>query len=187
MSDRFVAQDLSLSKPPKGFRGRSAAFCQLWWIVQSTLFGCSPQVFYGWRRLLLRLFGARVGPGVKIRPTVRVTYPWKFEIGENSGIGDHAVIYSLSSITIGRNVTVSQRSYLCSATHDFRKADFPLVEGPIKIDDEVWVAADVFIAPGVSIGRGAVIGARSTVLNDIPPLMVAVGYPASVVKGRYDE
>ncbi len=180
----IVVQDLARSHPPAGFRGRSAFTCQLWWIVQSTLFGCSPQIFYGWRNFLLRLFGAKVGTGVKIRPSVRITYPWKVEIGDHVGIGDNAVVYSLGPIFIGANACVSQRTYLCAATHDFRDATFPLVEGAIHVEEQAWVAADVFVAPGVTIGKGAVVGSRSTVLNDVPPFAIAVGYPAKPVKMR---
>jgi len=90
-----LIQDLSKSKVPPGFRGRPAWFVQLWWIVQTLLFHPSPQLFYGWRRFLLRAFGARIGKGVLIRPSVTVTYPWKLGIGDWSWVGDHATLYAL--------------------------------------------------------------------------------------------
>ena len=95
MSDRPRFQDLSRFRLPADFRGRSAVWVQLWWLVQATLFRLSPQFLFGWRRWLLRLFGARVGAGVLIRPTATITYPWKVAIGDHSWVGDDVVLYSL--------------------------------------------------------------------------------------------
>jgi len=169
---------------PPGFRGRPGWFVQLWWIVQSTLFGLSPQFMYGWRRWLLKLFGARVGKGVIIRPTARVTYPWKVSIGDWSWIGDEAVLYSLGEIEIGSNAVISQRSYICTAGHDYTRPGFDIYSKKIVIGDEAWVAAGVFVAPGVKIGRGAVVGACSGVFSDLPPMTVSFGNPAKVSRKR---
>lgn len=177
-------QDLSKFQVPPGFRGRSALVVLLWQLVQSTLFGLSPQPFYAWRRALLRLFGAKVGRKVLVRPTARVTFPWKVEIGDFSWIGDHVEIYSLERISIGCHSVVSQRSYLCTASHDMNELSFSYVTGPIKIADQVWICSDVFVAPGVTIGRGAVVGARSTVFNDVAPELVAFGEPARAIRSR---
>ena len=156
----------------------------MWQLVQATLFGLSPQPLYAWRRALLRLFGAKIGRKVLVRPTARITFPWKVEIGDFSWIGDHAELYSLDRISIGCHAVISQRSYLCTASHDFRDETFAYVTGPIAVGDQAWIASDVFVAPGVTIGSAAVIGARSTVLHDIPAEMIAHGYPARVVRGR---
>jgi putative colanic acid biosynthesis acetyltransferase WcaF len=179
-----MIQKLSSFKLPLGFRGRSAIVVQLWWFVQSTFFACSPQFAYRFRCWLLRCFGARIGNGVIIRPTVTITYPWKVSIGDNAWIGDDAVLYSLGDIEIGANAVVSQRSYLCASDHDYTEPDFPIRAFKITIGEQAWVAADVFIAPGVTIGAGAVIGARSSVFKDMPPGMVCFGYPAKPVKQR---
>lgn len=177
-------QRLDRFSVPAGFRGRSAVVVQLWWLVQATLFAGSPQLCYGWRRFLLRLFGARIGAGVIIRPTVRVTYPWKLTIEDHAWVGDHVELYTLGEIRIGAHAVVSQRSYLCTGSHDYRKTTFDIYAQPIVVEPEAWVAADVFIYPGVTIGRGAVIGARSTVLSDMPPGMICAGYPARPVRER---
>ena len=177
-------QDLGRFRVPPGFRGRSRLTVALWEIVQSTLFGCSPHAFFGWRRFLLRLFGAKIGASVLIRNSARITYPWKVEIGARSWIGDHAELYSLGEIRIGADTVVSQRSYLCAATHDYRQLDFPQEARPIVIGDEAWIATDVFVGPGVTIGRGAVIGARSSVFSDIPAYAIAMGSPAKVTGKR---
>ena len=179
-----MIQDLSKFKLPSNFRGKPGWYVQLWWIVQDTLFRWSPQFMYGWRRFLLRLFGAKVGKRVLIRPTAKVTFPWKVKIGDHSWIGDDVVLYSLGEIEIGNNVVISQRSYICTGSHDYTKIDFPIFAKKIVIEDEAWLATDVFVAPGVRIGRGTVVGARSSVFKDLPPGKVCIGNPAKPIKDR---
>jgi putative colanic acid biosynthesis acetyltransferase WcaF len=178
------AQDLSRFRMPPDFRGRSGPVVLLWQIVQATLFACSPQPLYGWRRFLLRLFGATVGQRVLVRPSVRIAYPWKVELGDYAWIGDHTELYSLGPIMIGANAVVSQRCYLCAATHDFRQLDFPIIAKGVTVGAEAWIATDVFVAPGVRIGQGAVIGARSSVFRDIGDHEIAFGSPARVTGRR---
>ena len=180
-------QDLSKFAVPPGFRGRKVWFVQLWWIVQATLFHMSPQALYGWRRFLLRLFGARIGKGVLIRPSASITYPWKLTIGDWSWVGDNTTLYSLGEITIGESAVVSQHSYLCSGSHDYTLPTFDLIAKAIHVESESWLAANVFVGPGVTIGRGAVVGACSVVLNDVPSLMVCAGNPLKVLRTRLTE
>lgn len=177
-------QQLDQFKLPPGFRGRPAWFVQLWWLVQASLFRWSPQALYGWRRWLLRRFGARIGKRVLVRPTVTITYPWKLTIGDNAWVGDGAVLYTLGEIEIGANAVVSQRAYLCTGNHDFTRPTFDIYARTIRVGPEAWLAADVFVAPGVSIGRGTVVGARSSVFHDLPEGMVAVGSPARIIGRR---
>ena len=177
-------QNLNKFRLPPNFRGRSVLMVQFWWIVQASLFRLSPQGLYGFRRWLLRCFGAQVGVGVLIRPSVSVTYPWKLVINDYAWLGDNVVIYSFAKITIGKNAVVSQESYLCAGTHDYTSTAFDISAKPIVIDDDAWLATDVFVAPGVTIGRGCVIGARSSVFSDMPPMMVCFGTPARAVKSR---
>jgi putative colanic acid biosynthesis acetyltransferase WcaF len=182
MSNEF--QNLEVFRVPPGFRGRSGPVVLLWQLVQQTLFALSPQPFYAWRRAILRLFGAKIGRKVLFRPTARVTFPWKVEIGDFSWIGDHVELYSLDKISIGCHSVVSQRSYLCTGSHDMHDVTFPYITAPITIGDQVWVASDVFVAPGVTIGKGAVVGTRSTVLSDVAPELVAFGQPARATRRR---
>jgi putative colanic acid biosynthesis acetyltransferase WcaF len=169
---------------PPNFRGRSALVVQLWWFFQSTFFSISPQFMYGWRRFLLRSFGAKIGRGVIIRPSVRITYPWKLSIGDYAWIGDNVELYTLGEIKIGANAVVSQRSYICTGSHDYTKPTFDIYALKTVIEDEAWVATDVYVAPGVTIGKGAVIGARSSVFSDMPTGMICVGTPAKPIKPR---
>jgi putative colanic acid biosynthesis acetyltransferase WcaF len=169
---------------PAGFRGKSAVYVQLWWIVQALFFKPLPQICFPLRRLILRAFGARVGEGVRIRPGVEVTFPWKVSIGANSWIGDNVTLYSLGAISIGHNTVVSQNSYICAADHDYSDPAFAIRARPVRIEDEVWVASDVWVGPGVTIGSGAVVGARSTVTKDLPAAMVCAGSPCKPIKPR---
>ncbi|AKF24355.1 acyl transferase [Sulfurovum lithotrophicum] len=169
---------------PKNFRGRSGITVQLWWFTQTLLFRPSPQIFYGWRRFLLRMFGAKIGKNVIIRPNVTITYPWKVSIGDDSWIGDNVELYSLGPIEIGKNVVISQRSYLCAASHRYDRENFPIFSQKIIIKDECWLATDVYVAPGITVGRGTVVGARSSVFKDLPAAKVCVGSPALPIKDR---
>ncbi|GAB1308196.1 colanic acid biosynthesis acetyltransferase WcaF [Urechidicola sp. KH5] len=179
-----MIQDLSLYRTPEGFRGRSKFRVQLWWLVQGTLFKLSPQFLYNWRRFLLRLFGAKIGRKAIIRPSVEITYPWKVNIGDYSWIGDGVVLYSLGEIIIGKNTVVSQKSYLCTGTHDYTKIEFPILSRKIIIEDECWLATDVYVSPGVHIGKGTIVGARSSVFSDLPSGKVCLGSPAKIIKNR---
>jgi putative colanic acid biosynthesis acetyltransferase WcaF len=181
-------QDLRRFTVPPGFRGRPAWFVQCWWLVQGTLFALSPQFMFGWRNWLLRRFGARIGTGVRIRPSARITYPWKVSIGDWSWLGDDAVLYSLDIICVGSNVSISQRCYLCAGSHDYTRPDFPYVldgaKTRIVVEDESWLANDVFVGPGVTVGTGTVVGARSSVFESLPPMMVCYGNPAQARRPR---
>jgi putative colanic acid biosynthesis acetyltransferase WcaF len=177
-------QRLDNFQVPPGFRGRSKVYVQLWWLVQSTLFAMSPQAMYGWRAWLLRLFGAKIGGGAIIRPSVKIPYPWKLTVGDHCHIGDEVHLYTYGEIEIGDCVVISQRSYICTGSHDYTSPTFDLFARKIVIEAEAWVATDVFVAPGVTIGRGAVVGARSSVFHDVPPGTVSMGTPARVVAQR---
>lgn len=177
-------QNLNRFSLPINFRGKPSFIVQLWWIVENTIFCWSPQFMYSWRVFLLRIFGAKVGKRVLIRPTVKITYPWKVSIGDNSWIGDAVTLYTLGNIEIGKNAVISQNSYLCTGMHDYTKETFDIYAQPIFISDEVWIATDVFVGPGVTIGEGTVVGVRSTVLNDLPSGKICFGTPAKPVKDR---
>jgi putative colanic acid biosynthesis acetyltransferase WcaF len=177
-------QDLTKFKPPENFRGRPAWFVQLWWLFDALFVRPSPQVLYGWRRLAWRLFGAEVGRNVLIRPGVRVTFPWNVTIGDYCWIGDNATLYSVAKITIGQHTVISQEAYLCAATHDHRDISFPLVARPITIEPECWIAARAFVGPGLTVGRGAVVGACSLLLADVPAATIVGGVPARKLGAR---
>ncbi|MBE9127068.1 MULTISPECIES: hormogonium polysaccharide biosynthesis acetyltransferase HpsU [unclassified Coleofasciculus] len=159
-------------------RGRPSWFILLWWLVQAIAFPLSIHNFNSFRCWLLRLFGAKIGQGVVIRPTARFTYPWKVEIGDYSWIGDDVVLYSLEWIRIGCHSVISQKSFLCTGSHDIQDPAFSLTTAEIIIGNGVWIAADCFVSPGVQIGSNAVIGTRSSVFSNIPAQQVCWGTPA---------
>lgn len=177
-------QNLKEFKVPTDFRGKSKVIVQLWWIVEKTLFAWSPQFFYGWRRFLLRLFGAKIGKNVLIRPSAKFTYPWKISIGDYTWIGEDCILYSLEKITIGKHVAVAHGVYFNTGLHDYTKESFDIHHKEVIIEDEAWITNDVYIAPGVRIGKGCVIGARSNVFKNMPEGFICYGNPANAIKKR---
>lgn len=156
----------------------------LWNVANTLFFRYSPKVFFGWRASLLRLFGARVGKGVHVYPKVTIWAPWNLELGDECGISNQVILYSQAKISIGSRAVISQGAHVCAGTHDYTQPGFPLIAKPINIAGQAWVAADVFIHPGISIGEGCVIGARSVVDKDMPVWMVCSGHPCKPIKRR---
>jgi putative colanic acid biosynthesis acetyltransferase WcaF len=141
-------------------------------------------MLHGWRRFLLRLFGAKMGLGTFAYPSVQIWAPWNLVMGDHSCLSHFVDCYCVDKVTLGHHATVSQYSHLCTASHDYNKADMPLISAPIVIADFAWVTADVFVGPGVTVSEGAVIAARSTVTRDVPPWTVVAGAPAKFVRLR---
>ncbi|MCC6422986.1 MAG: colanic acid biosynthesis acetyltransferase WcaF [Phycisphaerales bacterium] len=156
----------------------------IWMITRATLFRHSFHNWYGWRRFLLRGFGAKVGKGVRIRPSATIEIPWNLSIDDGAIIGDHAILYSLGKITIGRHCVISQYAHLCAGTHDHSQRSFPLLRPPIVLEEDVWIAADAFVGPGVTIGARSLLGARGSVFKDLPPGIIATGNPPPPNKPR---
>jgi putative colanic acid biosynthesis acetyltransferase WcaF len=156
----------------------------LWGVVQSTLFRWSPRPMHRWRRFLLVLFGADLARSSRVYPKAKIWGPWNLTMGDFATLADNVDCYCVERITIGARTTISQYTYLCGATHDFELTKRPLVPMPITIGIGVWVAADVFVGPGTSIGDHTVVGARSSVFNDLPEWKVCVGSPAKPIKDR---
>ena len=158
---------------------------RMWWgIVWLLLYRPSPRPLHRWRVLLLRLHGADVHPTAHVYPRARIWFPPNLTMERHACIADDVDVYSVDAIRIGAYSTVSQYSYLCSASHDFEDTDHPLTTAPITIGRRCWIAVDVFVGPGVTIGDGTVVGARSSVFGDLPDWSVAVGSPAKVARPR---
>ncbi|NET71659.1 MAG: colanic acid biosynthesis acetyltransferase WcaF [Sphaerospermopsis sp. SIO1G2] len=177
MNEEKPYVDLSKYNQSGFDRGRPGLYVLLWWLVQAIAFPLTPHPLNNIRCAILRLFGASIGKSVVIRPTARFTYPWKVTIGDYSWVGDDVVLYSLEQINIGEHCVVSQKSYLCTGSHDIKDPAFSLKTASITIGNGAWVATDCFIAPGVEIGANAVIGARSSVFTNIPAAQVCWGTP----------
>lgn len=154
------------------------------WMAGRLVFQLTPRPCFALRRFILRCFGATVARGVHCYPSSHIYFPWNLTIAEDSSIGEDALIYNLGPVTIGARSTISQRAHLCAGTHDYRDPAMPLLKPPIRVGDSVWICADSFVGPGVSIGDGAVAGARSVVLRDVAPWTVVAGNPARFIKSR---
>jgi putative colanic acid biosynthesis acetyltransferase WcaF len=150
------------------------------WILAKCLFFLPAFPYPSALRVaLLRFFGAKIGQGVVIRSRVHITYPWRLSIGDHVWLGDEVLILSLAHVTLESNVCISQRAFLCTGSHDFHAPNFDLRTAPITIREGSWIAAQAFIAPGVSIGPNSRICAGSVVLADVPPSTSVRGNPAA--------
>lgn len=155
-----------------------------WGVVWFLLYRPTPRNLYAWRRLLLRLFGAKIGPGAKPCSGARIWAPWSLTMEEGSTLGDYVDCYTQAPIILRAHCTVSQYSFLCTGTHDYHRLDLPHRAAPIEIGAHAWVTADVFIGPGVTVGEGAVVGVRASVFDDVEPWTVVAGTPAKFIKKR---
>ena len=150
------------------------------WAIARPAFRYSPRPLWGWRNWLLRVFGAQVGDGVRVHPTVRVTMPCHLQLGQDCAVGDGVILYALGRIHIGERATVSQGAHLCAGTHDMTDPARPVLRLPVTIGTDAWVCADAFVGPGVSIGKRAVLGARAVAMRDLPDDHLGVGNPMSL-------
>jgi putative colanic acid biosynthesis acetyltransferase WcaF len=180
----MLEQDIINARANSPFSLKNKVGRVLWQMIEKTLFRWSPRPFFGWRRFLLRLFGAKIGTGVHIYSGVTCWAPWNIEIGDYTGIADGVTLYSQDKILIEARCVISQGSHLCTGTHDYNREDFALTTKPIIIKSNSWIAAECFIHPGVIINKGCVIGARSVVNNDMPENTVCSGYPCIPIKKR---
>jgi putative colanic acid biosynthesis acetyltransferase WcaF len=164
-------------------RGRSKAVEALWLTVQF-LFVSSWLPGSQHRTLLLRVFGARIGEGVIVKPGVRVKFPWRLSVGDYSWIGEDVWIDNLAEVSIGANCCISQGAYLCTGSHDWSRRTFDLVTKGIRIADGAWVSAKSVVGPGVTIGEGAVLGLASVATRNIEDWSIYRGNPAVFARRR---
>ena len=174
--------DLAKYRNQLGTRNRIARVA--WSVVWVTLYRPSPRPLHGWRRFLLRRFGAVVGRRAHPYPRAWVWAPWHLTMGDDSCLADGVDCYCVAPVRLGQSALVSQRAFLCTATHDYTDPAFPLIARPIIVADGAWVAAEAFVGPGVTVGEGAVVGARACVTKNVEPWAVVAGNPARVVKQR---
>jgi len=154
------------------------------WGFGSIAFRLSPRWLNGFRRWLLRRYGATVGLHVHIYPSVKIQYPWQLEIGDYSAVGDGVRLYNLGPLIIGKRATISQMAHLCGGSHDYQSPEMKLLRLPITIEDDSWICADAFIGPGVRIGIGSVVGARAVVTKDVASWSIVAGNPAREIGKR---
>lgn len=133
---------------------------------------------------VLRMFGAKIGAGVVLKPSINVKYPWNLEIGNNSWIGENVWLDSLAPIKIGNNACISQGVYFCTGNHDWSDPAFGLIVKPIIIEDGAWVGANATVLPGVTVASHSIVAAGTVIAKDTEPFMIYVGNPAVAVKAR---
>ncbi len=165
--------------------GKSLPWQLAWFFVGLPLLRCSVLPSSTFRVSLLRIFGAKVGDGVVIKPGVRVKYPWRLAIGNDCWLGEDCWIDNLAAVEIGNNVCVSQSAYLCTGNHDWTDPAFGLMARSIVLRDGSWVGAKALITPGRMLGEGAIASAGSVVTGDIPAFEIHTGNPAAFVRRRH--
>lgn len=166
------------------FSRRNRAARALWIVTWKLLASWTPPPCKGWRRMLLRLFGAKLHPTANVRSTTRVWWPANLEMGAYASLGPDVICYNVARVTLEEGASVSQRTHLCTAGHDIDDIEFPLTSAPIVIGRNAWVAAEAFVGPGVRVEEGAVLGARGVTVRDLAAFTVYAGNPARAIRLR---
>ena len=180
------AEEASLSPLLGGatFPLRHRLFRLAWQVCWRALGAWTPPPLQAWRRFLVRLFGGRIAPTARIYGGVRIWYPPNLTMGEHACLGEGVDCYCMDRIELGPHALISQRAVLCGGGHDVDDPAFPLLTGPIVIGRDAWIAAEAFVGPGVTVGEGAVLGARACAVRDLEPWSVYVGNPARLARKR---
>ena len=159
-------------------------FRAVWILSWALLASWTPPQLRSWRRLLLKLFGAQMGQFSDVRGSARVWYPPHLHLAERALLAERVTCYNMAPISLGRGALVSQGAHLCAGSHDISSATFQLTARPIVIGGQAWIAAEAFVGPGVEVGEGAVLGARSVAFRSLDPWTVYGGNPAKPLKRR---
>ncbi len=154
----------------------------LWRVVWVALCRWTPARLWGWRRFVIRIFRGQVAGTALVSSSTRIEFPWNLRIGEHSCIMHNVIITCMGKVVVGDHCLISQYSHLCAGTHEYRDKHMPIERSPIRIGDNTWIAADVFVGPNVTVGSNVIVGARSSVFGDLPDDIVAVGEPARKIK-----
>ncbi|MFZ0406667.1 MAG: WcaF family extracellular polysaccharide biosynthesis acetyltransferase [Cyanobium sp.] len=179
-------QNLATYRPLDSWSPGASYWVQiLWFCAGSPLLAARWLPGSAWRVLMLRLFRARIGKGCRIKPGLRVKFPWRLGVGDHCWLGEAVWIDNLASVNLGDHVCISQGAYLCTGNHDLRSPGFDLLLAPISVGSEVWIAASSVIAPGTTIGVGAVIALASVVSGNVPPGAILRGNPAVLIRQRH--
>lgn len=183
----MTALDAKAHNPREGgpsFSLRHRLFRAVWGVAWLSLGSWTPVPLHRWRRLLLVGFGAKIDSTARVYPSARIWYPPNLEMGAHACIGPGVICYCMDRIVIADYAMVSQRAHLCGGTHDPDDPDFQLVPKPIHIGENAWVAAEAFVGPGVTMARGAVLGARAVTVKDLDEWTIYAGNPARPLRKR---
>ena len=175
--------DIAANRQMKNY-SKAELLRRISWGIGRLFFRFSPRPCFGWRRFILRCFGAKIGANVNTYPSTWIYFPWNFTAGDWSALGEEAFIYNLGPVILGEKVTVSHRAQVCAGTHDYTLPNLPLLKPAVNIGDQVWICANAFVGPGVTVGEGAIIGAGSVVTKNVAPWSIVAGNPAKFIKKR---
>jgi putative colanic acid biosynthesis acetyltransferase WcaF len=176
-----------LSKFNNNWYNPGSAIKRMSWYFLSSIFFETAFPLSGFKIFLLKAFGSRIESGVVIKPRVRIKYPWKLSIGENSWIGEQVWIDNLDQVTIGKNCCLSQGSFLLCGNHDYKKSSFDLITKPIVLEDGSWIGAKSTVCPGVTIHTHAVLSVGSVATTDLLAYSIYQGVPALKIRERVIE
>lgn len=170
------------TRPAFSFGNRAARL--FWNVTWLLLYRPSPRPFHAWRAMLLRVFGAKLGPDCHFYPASRVWSPRNLVCADHVAAGDGVEIYNPSPMQFGSHVILSQDCYICGATHDYNDPAFPLIAYSMIIEPYAWICARASVAPGIRVGEGAVLGLGSVAVRDLEPWTVYSGHPAEAIRKR---
>ena len=156
----------------------------VWGVAWLLLYRPSPRPLHAWRSMILRLFGAKLGPGCHFYPGVRIHSPWNLEAADTVSVASGVELYNPAPLRLGSHCIVSQGAYLCGATHDFDDPAFPLLAYQMELGAYSWICARACVNPGVNVGEGAVLGLASIATRTLEPWTVYAGAPAVRIKDR---
>jgi putative colanic acid biosynthesis acetyltransferase WcaF len=176
--------DLSTYSPAPFDRGAGKIREAFWLVISLLLFRLCPFSLSSLKVSVLRAFGAKIGEGVVIKPQVKITFPWKLEIGDFVWLGEECWLLNLDRIIVGSNVCISQRAFLCTGNHNYSLSTFDLMVKPITIEDGAWLGAGCWVGPGVKVGTHAVLAAGSVTTRDMEAWGIYQGNPAAFIKPR---
>lgn len=166
------------------FSLRNRIYRAIWILTWAALASWTPPPMRAWRRWLLKAFGAKVASTANVYGSAKIWSPANLTLGEFALVGPRTTIYSQGPIHIGAYAIISQGSHLCAGTHDVEDPNFQLRTPPITIGARAWIAAEAFVGPGVTVGEGSVLGARSCAMRNIPDWMIYSGNPAMPLRER---
>jgi putative colanic acid biosynthesis acetyltransferase WcaF len=176
--------DLSGYRLPRDFHTRGAVVRMLWYFTSLLLFESGWFLAGGLKISILRLFGAKIGQGLVLKPNVRIKFPWLLEVGDHVWIGQDVWIDNLAAVSIGSHACVSQGSYFCTGGHDYRRTSFDLIVRPIAVGPGAWVGAFTRIMGGVTIGANAIVATGCIVTRDVGAADIVGGNPAHKIAQR---
>lgn len=164
--------------------GKGVLVCVLWYIMNEFFFKTGFPISTSMKVFILRMYGAKIGKNLCIKPCVNIKYPWNLEIGDNTWIGENVWIDNLEKVKIGNNVCISQGALLLCGNHNYKKVSFDLLVGKIVLEDGVWIGAQSVVTGGVVVGSHAVLTVKSVASQNLDSYSIYQGNPVKKIRER---